>query len=331
MMRTQEEEDALTLAIMGPPRRFRLGVPVRPSDTGTPNPAVVKVGLLPRIQSWWAARSRAQRRAAGALAGVALPAGLVLAYLAGSGDGQDASSPSQAAGPQAAPAVAAPAAPAIIPQLPLAPPPAARQEGAPILPPTASIGISTATFAAPAAAPAVAAAPAKPAPLPPVAAVPAKPMPLPPAPVAPARVTMETEKPPAAVILDASGKPSPGLPAGVPPTAPPAKPVVQSSPQPVAVGPAAAPMGGGKLATPAREVPAVAGAEGKAPALEGAGPRVIVVDIDKSGTFALITNPQTRLPEKVTTGQKIFTGETVKKIDPAAGKIQLDSRTITMQ
>ncbi len=57
-----------------------------------------------------------------------------------------------------------------------------------------------------------------------------------------------------------------------------------------------------------------------------------VVDIDKAGKYVLITNPETRLPQKVEIGQKIFTGETIRGIDPASGRVHLDDgRTLTMQ
>lgn len=309
------------MAIMGPPRQFRLGVPVRPSELGTPNPVIVKVGLFQQGRAWWTSRTPIQRRATAAGAAGIVLAALALTYLARAGapGGQPA-----AVAVSPAPAAVTPVPPAVSPQLPMAPPPTGGQESVPILPPTVAIGVSTATFGVPPVPPPPAAAiatPAKPTPLPPVAVVVAP---------APARATQDNEKPPAAVVLDASGKPAPGLPAGAPPAAAVGKPPAQPAPPPVATAPVATPAmaGGGKLATPTREVPAVGGAEAKT---EAAGPRVIVVDIDKSGSFALITNPQTRLPEKVSAGQKIFTGETIKKIDPAAGKIQLDSRTITMQ
>lgn len=60
-------------------------------------------------------------------------------------------------------------------------------------------------------------------------------------------------------------------------------------------------------------------------------PPVTVVDIAKDGSYVLVSNPKTRLPEKFAVGQKIHTGEVIKKIDPAAGKVQLTSRTIGMQ
>ena len=59
--------------------------------------------------------------------------------------------------------------------------------------------------------------------------------------------------------------------------------------------------------------------------------RVRIVDIGQDGSFVLITNPQTRLPQKFTVGQTIFTGETLQKIDAAKGTIQLDSRTVGLQ
>lgn len=59
--------------------------------------------------------------------------------------------------------------------------------------------------------------------------------------------------------------------------------------------------------------------------------KVTVVDIAKDGSFVLITNPRTRLPERFTVGQKIFSGETIQKIDVAGGKVQLDKRSVGLQ
>jgi hypothetical protein len=59
--------------------------------------------------------------------------------------------------------------------------------------------------------------------------------------------------------------------------------------------------------------------------------QVTIVDIAGDGSFALITNPTTRLPERIVVGQKIFTGEVVVKIDAAAGKVQFDKRTVGLQ
>ena len=60
-------------------------------------------------------------------------------------------------------------------------------------------------------------------------------------------------------------------------------------------------------------------------------PKVTVVDIARDGSYVLITNPRTRLPERFGVGQKIFSGETVQKIDAAGGKVQLDKRSVGLQ
>lgn len=87
------------------------------------------------------------------------------------------------------------------------------------------------------------------------------------------------------------------------------------------------------LATPTAKA-VVAKAEitppGASPVSESQTP-VTVVDIAKDGSYVLVSNPKTRLPEKFAVGQKIHTGEVIKKIDPATGKVQLTSRTIGMQ
>lgn len=59
--------------------------------------------------------------------------------------------------------------------------------------------------------------------------------------------------------------------------------------------------------------------------------RITVVDIAPDGNYVLITNPATRLPQKYQAGQKIFTGETLKSIDPVNSKIVLDTRTVNME
>lgn len=59
--------------------------------------------------------------------------------------------------------------------------------------------------------------------------------------------------------------------------------------------------------------------------------RVTVVDIAKDGSYVLISNPKTRLPERFTVGQKIFTGETIQKIEPTTGRVQLDKRAVALQ
>lgn len=60
-------------------------------------------------------------------------------------------------------------------------------------------------------------------------------------------------------------------------------------------------------------------------------PKVTVVDIARDGSYVLITNPRTRLPERFGVGQKIFSGETVQKIDAAGGKVHLDKRSVGLQ
>ncbi len=59
--------------------------------------------------------------------------------------------------------------------------------------------------------------------------------------------------------------------------------------------------------------------------------KVTVVDIPPDSSYVLITNPQTRLPQRFTVGQKIWTGETIKSIDSKAGHLVLDSRTVSME
>lgn len=87
-----------------------------------------------------------------------------------------------------------------------------------------------------------------------------------------------------------------------------------------------------KPAADAKAVVAKAEAAPAAPTQIGESqPPVTVVDIAKDGSYVLVSNPKTRLPEKFAVGQKIHTGEVIKKIDPATGKVQLTSRTIGMQ
>lgn len=66
-------------------------------------------------------------------------------------------------------------------------------------------------------------------------------------------------------------------------------------------------------------------------ALKPKADHITVVDIAPDASYVLITNPQTRLPQRYTSGQKIFTGETIKSIDPKAGQLVLDSRTVNME
>lgn len=128
------------------------------------------------------------------------------------------------------------------------------------------------------------------------------------------------------LVIDATAKPADKASAAPPPPppAPQAAAAVPASPAPVKAAPA------GKLVGPAVEKsgsaqvsPAVATQEGR--------PKVNVVAIDPTSAFALITNPGTRLPEKFSVGQKLFTGETIKRIDAAAGRVETDARTISMQ
>lgn len=63
----------------------------------------------------------------------------------------------------------------------------------------------------------------------------------------------------------------------------------------------------------------------------GVHPMVTLVDIERDGAYVLITDPQSRLPQKFAAGQKIFTGETITKIDPARGRVWLDSRFVELE
>ncbi len=118
-------------------------------------------------------------------------------------------------------------------------------------------------------------------------------------------------------LVPAATTPTPsGAPAVAAPAMKLAVPIADSAAAPVT-----------KPTTPAR----LSGASAPSAVNAADLPSVTVVDIDKAGAFALITNPQTRLPVKIEPGQKIFTGEVLRKIDPAAGKLVLDSRTISMQ
>lgn len=58
---------------------------------------------------------------------------------------------------------------------------------------------------------------------------------------------------------------------------------------------------------------------------------VTVVDVAQDGSYALITNPATRLPQRYAVGDKIYTGEVLKGIDPAKGRIMLDKRAVDME
>lgn len=90
---------------------------------------------------------------------------------------------------------------------------------------------------------------------------------------------------------------------------------------------------GGQNAAPTTTAKPTEGAEpSKADAAgKPAARRVTVVDISPDGSYALVTNPETRLPQKFKTGDKIFTGETIQKIEPKSGKLVLDSRNVYME
>lgn len=68
-----------------------------------------------------------------------------------------------------------------------------------------------------------------------------------------------------------------------------------------------------------------------APAKVKPSEKVTIVDIAPDSSYVLISNPQTRLPQRYTVGQKIFTGETIKSIDPKTGIVNFDNRTVPME
>lgn len=71
--------------------------------------------------------------------------------------------------------------------------------------------------------------------------------------------------------------------------------------------------------------------QGKTAAKTPASNRITVVDMATDGSYVLLTNPETRLPQKYKVGQKIHTGETIQKIEPKTGKLVLDSRSVYME
>lgn len=123
--------------------------------------------------------------------------------------------------------------------------------------------------------------------------------------------TSEKEPPPRAVIID----------------------VTREQAVPTSVGAAPATQAPDKASAPSKLVgPVQERSPGMAtPSPVSPAPRVTLVDIAQDGSFALVTNPQTRLPQKVVIGQKLPTGETLQKIDQAKGTIQVDGRTVAMQ
>lgn len=137
------------------------------------------------------------------------------------------------------------------------------------------------------------------------------------APPPPTRTEASPEKERPLLIVDGTSRveekrgTSPPAVAAPSPLSPPIKAASGPGLLPPATAPAAA-------ATPAAERPST-------------DSRVTVVDIAKDGSYVLISNPKTRLPERFTVGQRIFTGETIQKIDPATGSVQLDKRAVALQ
>jgi hypothetical protein len=86
----------------------------------------------------------------------------------------------------------------------------------------------------------------------------------------------------------------------------------------------------GQSTTPTRATEAADSPKAE-PTGKSAARRVTVVDISPDGSYALVTNPETRLPQKFKAGDKIFTGETIQKIEPKSGKLVLDSRNVYME
>lgn len=121
----------------------------------------------------------------------------------------------------------------------------------------------------------------------------------------------DKEPPPKAVILDTTRAPDPSKPT-----------------TPASQAPSMQPDAKGKnLVGPTREVTAgLVGAPNG-----GTEVKVTVVDIAPDNSFVLISNPQTRLPQKFVVGQTIFTGETIQKIDAEKGQVKLNGRSIGMR
>jgi hypothetical protein len=130
-------------------------------------------------------------------------------------------------------------------------------------------------------------------------------------PAPPKQQDQDQEPPPPAVIVDMSKAPQKVMES-------PAVPVEQR--EPVSTGQR-------RLVGPVQE----SSPQPSTTSGQGNSPLPTVVDIGPDGTYVLITNPSTRLPQRFTTGQKIFTGETIQKIDAKSGSVQLDTRTIKMQ
>lgn len=58
--------------------------------------------------------------------------------------------------------------------------------------------------------------------------------------------------------------------------------------------------------------------------------RITLVDIPADGKTVLVTNPQTRLPMKLSVGQALPNGKVIQSIDPKAGTVSAGGSTYTM-
>lgn len=295
-----EKHRLLTEAIVGGPRRYDLGVPTREAVDESPEGTRIDLfAKLSALASRWGAhpsRMRAEPRVSARSTYVVLSA--VGTLLAGAAGGiylrPTATMPVAVPSYASAPSGQLPLLPAGASPIPAQSPSAIEISGGAYFPPTTAVAPHSAVDRTP--------------------AIPAASTQLklaPPAPAAPSAMpskvrASEPVEPKAALVIDAPAS-ARGHPAGAN--------VISQVPAPAASS--------SRLVGPARE---------SAPSVSGAALlKVTLVDVDKSGKFALITNPQTRLPEKVVPGQKIFTGETVKSIDGSAGTLHLDNRTITLQ
>jgi hypothetical protein len=167
-----------------------------------------------------------------------------------------------------------------------------------------------------------------------------------PAAAAPAKPDKK-DQPPALVVDDGGAKapaiaavpPAPKAPAAAPATqpAPAAKPQATPAPAP-ATRPAAATSGPVKLAQPVEDravqqaLPAKAGtAPAATPAAAANEAKITIVDIVPGGKAVLVTNPATRLPQRVAVGEKLPNGRTVQSIDEKAGSVTADGATYKIE
>ncbi len=304
-----------TQAIVGKPMLMVLGTPIKPSLQPS-------VGAAP---AWQWPLQRTQWIGLGVLGIFTVALGAYLLSRSG-GEGVAGGQPSPQVAPvPAATASASPPAPTGEVQLPFQTASAAQAGEAASASAPVSIQLSSAEFASSIVTPPA----SSPLPFskPPTVALSQ--------PVAAPRATPASEKErPPSVVMDVSAAAKPA--AATPPVAKPAdmaqtKPasIAPATAPPVANVPGIRPQGQGRLVGPSKDVPI--GEPGRA-APTAVGSKVTIVDIDKAGKYVLITNPETRLPQKVEIGQKIFTGETIRGIDPASGRVHLDDgRTLTMQ